>query len=196
MSVKILTSVEQASKHLYLYLLQISIFVMTVLQQNGWKAGLVLRAFLASLPNQFRCPVFAWKEQTFTIYSIISQIPGASNTCYMLPGSAKSLISSANRYFLFLISWFVKCNPSSCIIQTVLLPACRGLWSSRFLIIWSWIKWKLKGKDFESANLARQLCHFIFAFFGLTTSQLEKQEYATSLKKKEPNIDWFPKFDS
>lgn len=106
MSVKILTSVEQASKHLYLYLLQISVFVMTILQQNGRKAGLVLRAFLASLPNQFCCPVFAWKEQTVTIYSIISQIPGASSTCYMLLGSAKSLLSSANSC-LFIFNFLV-----------------------------------------------------------------------------------------
>lgn len=106
MSVGILNSVEQISKHLYLYLLQISIFVMTILEQNGWKAGLVLRAFLASLPKQFCCPVFAWKEQTVTIYSVISQTPGASNTCYMLPGSAKSLLSSANSY-LFIFNFLV-----------------------------------------------------------------------------------------
>lgn len=93
-------------KHLCLYLLKILIFLMTILQQSSWKAGLVLKAFLASLPNQFCCPALVWKEQTVTVYSIISQIPGASNTCYTLLESVKSMLSSANSY-LFIFNFLI-----------------------------------------------------------------------------------------
>lgn len=41
-----------------------------------------------------------------TVYSVISQIPGANNACYMLLESVTSMLSSANNYlsiFNFLV---------------------------------------------------------------------------------------------
>lgn len=146
-------------KHLYIYLIWILIFVLIILQQSGWKAGLVLRALLASLPNQFCCPALVWKEQTVTVYGIISQIPGASHTCYMLLESVKSMLSTASSYLL-IFKFLVHEVQLSFHCNLHCASACHGPWSSRFQTVWSCIEWKLKGKYFRCTKVARWLCHF------------------------------------
>lgn len=56
--------------------------------------------------NKFHCPALAWKEQPVTLYSMISQIPGAGSTCYTLLESVKSTLSSANNC-LFIFNFLV-----------------------------------------------------------------------------------------
>lgn len=143
--------------------------------------------------NKFHCPALAWKEQPVTLYSMISQIPGAGSTCYTLLESVKSTLSSANNC-LFIFNFLVHemqlpllynlDSTSACLLLPMVIQI-----SSRLVLH----QMKTRGKYLRSTNTVRWFCYpylWIFLFFGLVTCQLEKWEDITLLKNA---IDWFPK---
>lgn len=150
------------------------------------------RAFLASLPNQFCCPALAWKEQPVTEYSIISQIPGASNTCYTLLESVKSTLSGGNSY-LFIFNFLV---------HEVQLPffynsdstSARLLWSAvvqisnRLVLHWM----KTQGEIFQKYQCSSMTLPFLSLNFSVlwTYNLLARKIRGCHIMKKE--IGWFP----